>query len=59
MAGRHDALITLALEIDVEAHEAVNSCDALAVNSTITAPTSDLDLDEAGLAQEALNEALK
>src|SRR5579862_9783775 len=59
MTGRYNALIALALENDVEAHEAVNTCDTLSINAAIAGPTCHLDLNEARLPQEPLNEALK
>ena len=56
---RCTGLITLALENNLHTQERVDLQEALAINSSITAPTCNLDLLEASFAQQSLAQFFK
>ncbi len=43
----------------MKAHEPVDACDALAVDTAVTRAPCDLDLDETRLTEKALNKPLE
>ncbi len=52
-------MVPLTLEIDMETHESVDSCNTLAVDPAIAASPGNFDLYEPGLTEKSLRQSLE